>query len=221
MSTYVPVMLDCKDRVCIVIGGGQVAERKVKELLAGQASVTVISPSVTPALRHGHEQGELRWLCRKYAEGDLQGAFMVHAASDDPKVNENVVAEARTRGILANVADQPQLGNFIHPSVLRRGRLVISVSTSGAGPLAARAIRRRLEEDFGKEFEAYLDLLYDLRNGIKQQVSDPVTRQALLRKASDLRLADALRHGAARPWSMEEIEQWIKDNQEEWECGQS
>ncbi|GIP30058.1 precorrin-2 dehydrogenase [Paenibacillus sp. J23TS9] len=215
MPTYVPIMLDCENRICMVIGGGQVAERKIKELLTGAANVTVISPSITVALRQYHDQGKLNWLPRKYAEGDLEGAFMVHAAADDPEVNRLVAEEAGARGIIANVTDQPALGSFIHPSVLRRGRLLIAVSTSGAGPLAARAIRRKLEDDFGTEYEEYLDNLYDIRKMIQEQVSDPAVRQKLLRKAYGPDMLESLQQGTFRLWSPEEIRQWINDNQEE------
>ncbi|MEC0241599.1 bifunctional precorrin-2 dehydrogenase/sirohydrochlorin ferrochelatase [Paenibacillus dokdonensis] len=215
MPTYVPIMLDCENRICVVIGGGQVAERKIKELLTGAANVTVISPSITVALRQYRDQGKLNWLPRKYAEGDLEGAFMVHAAADDPEVNRRVAEEAKARGIIANVTDQPALGSFIHPSVLRRGRLLIAVSTSGAGPLAARAIRRKLEDDFGTEYEEYLDSLYDMRKMIQEQVSDTAARQKLLRKACGPDMLESLRQGTFRLRSPEEIRQWINDNQEE------
>ncbi|MDR0267740.1 NAD(P)-dependent oxidoreductase [Paenibacillus sp.] len=221
MPKYVPVMLDCEERVCMVIGGGHVAERKIGELLAGSALVTVISPSVTPVLRQYYEQGKLNWLSRTYADGDLEGAFMVHAASDDRKVNLDVAKEARARGILVNVADQPECGSFIHPSVLRRGRLIIAVSTSGAGPLAAKAIRRKLEHDYGAEYEVYLDVLYEMRKAIRLQVNDPAARQKLLRKAGGEEVLKLLRQSAFKPWSPEKIKQWINNNQEEKECGQS
>ncbi|MCJ8013811.1 bifunctional precorrin-2 dehydrogenase/sirohydrochlorin ferrochelatase [Paenibacillus sp. KQZ6P-2] len=191
------------------------AERKVKELLAGSPLVTVISPTATPALRQYHEQGKLKWVPREYAEGDLEGAFMVHAAANDPEVNKSVSAEAKARGILANVADHPDLGSFIHPSVLRRGRLLIAVSTSGAGPLAARTIRKKLENDFGTEYEEYLDALYFMRKMIQEQVSNSAARQKLLRKASSPGVLEPPSQGEFRPWSPEEIKQWINDNQEE------
>ncbi|GIO34729.1 MULTISPECIES: precorrin-2 dehydrogenase/sirohydrochlorin ferrochelatase family protein [Paenibacillus] len=215
MKSYMPIMLDCAGRVCVVVGGGRVAERKAGELLACCALVTVISPRITPVLKQRHEQGELRWLSRKYAPGDLEGAFMAHAATNDPEVNRSVAEEAAGRGILANVADRPESGNFIHPSVLRRGRLLIAVSASGAGPLAASTIRRKLEEQFGTEYEAYLDCLYEMRKTIKEQVCDPAARQKLLKKASGPDMLDALRRNGFACWSAERIRQWIDDNQEE------
>ncbi|MGN7359883.1 precorrin-2 dehydrogenase/sirohydrochlorin ferrochelatase family protein [Paenibacillus sp. SAF-054] len=221
MAVYMPIMLDCEGKVCVVIGGGRVAERKIKELLAASARITVISPTVTTPIQQYHEEGKLEWLPRRYAEGDLNGAFMLYAAADDSEANRLAAAEAKAKGILANVADQPEMGSFIHPSVLRRGRLVIAVSTSGAGPLAARAIRRKLEDDYGNEFEVYLDHLYAMRRMIQQQVSDPAMRQALLRKASGPEVLDSVRQGGFKPGDAEEIRKWINDNQEEWECGQS
>ncbi|KHF33529.1 Siroheme synthase [Paenibacillus sp. P1XP2] len=215
MKTYMPVMLDCGGRVCVVIGGGRVAERKVGELLACSALVKVVSPEVTPVLRRHHEQGELEWIPRGYEAGDLAGAFMAHAAADDPEVNRRVAEEARARGILANVADRPEAGNFIHPSVLRRGRLVIAVSASGAGPYAASAIRKRLEQEFGTEYETYLDCLYEIRKTVKEQVCDPAARQKLLKKAGGPEMLESLRQDGFGRWSAERIRQWIHDNQEE------
>jgi len=215
VKTYMPVMLDCAGRACVVIGGGRVAERKVSELLACSALVTVISPEVTPVLRQHHEQGKLNWLPRSYAPGDLAGAFMAHAATNDPEVNRRIAEEAADRGILANVADRPEAGNFIHPSVLRRGRLIIAVSASGAGPLAARTIRRKLEQEFGTEYEAYLDCLYEIRKTVKEQVCDPAARQKLLKKAGGPDMLDSLRQDGFNHWSAEKIRQWIHDNQEE------
>ncbi|BFH61087.1 precorrin-2 dehydrogenase/sirohydrochlorin ferrochelatase family protein [Paenibacillus azoreducens] len=215
MPGYVPVMLDCENRSCMVIGGGRVAERKIGELLVASALVTVISPAVTPVIRQYHEQGKLNWMPKMYTCGDLEGAFMVHAATDDSKVNRAVADEARARGILANVADQPELGDFIHPSVLRRGRLLIAVSASGAGPLAARAIRRKLEDDYGVEYEAYLDVLYEMRQAIREQVDDPESRRVLLSKVAGEEMFALLRQGGFKSWSQEEIKHWIKNNQEE------
>ncbi|MEI0737981.1 NAD(P)-dependent oxidoreductase [Paenibacillus sp. JTLBN-2024] len=122
MKTYMPVMLDCWGRVCVVVGGGRVAERKVGELLACSAQVKVVSPEVTPVLRRHHEQGELEWIPRGYEAGDLAGAFMAHAAADDPEVNRRVAEEARARGFWPT-----------SPTVRKRGTSSIRACFGGGG----------------------------------------------------------------------------------------
>ncbi|WP_263882138.1 bifunctional precorrin-2 dehydrogenase/sirohydrochlorin ferrochelatase [Paenibacillus sp. PSB04] len=215
MSVYLPVMLDCKGRCCAVVGGGAVAERKVNSLLAASADVTVISPEVTQGLRQLVMEGRIRWISREYAAGDLAGAFLVYAATSSPAVNGAVIDEAERMGALANAAGGSRTGSFISPSVLRRGRLVIAVSTSGAGPALAAEICDRLEEEYGPEYEEYLEWMYRMRSSIKRQVTRPETRQRLLMKAAELEVLDEIRKGTFEPWDTEQIKQWIANNQEE------
>lgn len=132
----------------MIVGGGEVANRKARKLLQARARVVVISPEVRPEL--ASMAVEVRR--RPYAEGDLEGAFLVFAATDLREVNAAVVREARERGIPVNVADEPSEGDFAVPSTLRRGQLQVAVSTGGASPTLARRIRRELEDAFGYEW---------------------------------------------------------------------
>lgn len=132
----------------MIVGGGEVANRKARKLLQARARVVVISPEVRPEL--ASMAVEVRR--RPYAEGDLKGAFLVFAATDLREVNAAVVREARERGIPVNVADEPSEGDFAVPSTLRRGQLQVAVSTGGASPTLARRIRRELEDAFGYEW---------------------------------------------------------------------
>lgn len=215
MTRYLPIMLDCEERRCVVVGGGAVAERKVAGLLEAQANVVVVSPSLTDKLTTAVEQGLLTWFKRCYAPGDLRGAFLVYAASNDKAVNEEVALEARSLGLPVNVASHAEAGSFISPGVLRRGRLTVAVSTSGAGPGALAEIKGVLEEVLGEEYEPYLDFLHVMRTEIKKREASAETRGRLLRKLGALDVLEEMRHGCFKEWSPEVMEAWIADNRQE------
>ncbi len=162
-SRYFPICLDIGRRQCVVIGGGNVAERKVKGLLDHGGEVTVISPEITPGLGRLIASGEISLVERGYRPGDLRGAFLVIAATDDPAVQEQIHAEAESGNILLNVADVPKWCNFILPATVRRGDLAVSISTGGASPALARRIRQDLESRFGPEYEVLLSIMAELR----------------------------------------------------------
>lgn len=161
--SYFPVCLDLNERYCLVIGGGRVAARKVKQLLSCDGRVTVISPELKSELAELSGRGEIGWLNRPYQKGDLTGAFLVIAATDDPEVQSAVYAEAEAGGILLNVADAPKWCNFILPATVRRGDLTISISTSGKSPALAKNLREQMEDRFGEEYGFLLRLLGSLR----------------------------------------------------------
>jgi precorrin-2 dehydrogenase / sirohydrochlorin ferrochelatase len=145
----------------VVVGGGEVANRKARKLLQARAKVVVISPEVKPEL--AGVAAEVRR--RTYREGDLESAFLVFAATDAREVNAAVAREARERGIPVNVADEPSEGDFALPSTLRRGRLQVAVSTGGASPTLARRIRRELESVLGSEWAGVVEELGRARRG--------------------------------------------------------
>ena len=150
MSFY-PICLDLVERLCVVVGGGRVAERKVMGLRSCSAQVSVISPELTESLLQLHSDGSIQWINREYEPGDLQGAFLVIAATDDEETQKQVYEEAASLNILLNVADVPQRCNFILPATMRQGDLVISVSTAGKSPAVARKLRMELEKRYGAE----------------------------------------------------------------------
>jgi siroheme synthase-like protein len=143
----------------VVVGGGEVANRKARKLLQARAKVVVVSPEVKPEL--ASIAAEVRR--RPYRKGDLEGAFLVFAVTDVREVNAAVALEARERGIPINVADKPSEGDFALPSVLRRGQLQVAVSTGGASPALARRIRQELEDAFGFEWAGVVESLYRAR----------------------------------------------------------
>jgi precorrin-2 dehydrogenase/sirohydrochlorin ferrochelatase len=145
MSAYYPVFLNLQGRACIVVGGGIIAERKVRYLLECGGKVTVVSPAVTAEVEALAQQGLLVWEPRRYREGDLSGAFLGVAGTDDTSVNQEVAAEANREKVLLNVVDVPELCDFIAPAVVERGPVTVAISTSGTSPALARRLREEME----------------------------------------------------------------------------
>ena len=166
---YCPILLKIKGKKCVVVGGGTVALRKVSMLLDCGARVTVISPALHPDLAALAEEKAIRPVHRDYRAEDLRNATLVIAATDGKKTNRKVAEDARRAGALVNVVDDPGPSDFIVPSILRRGDLIISVSTSGASPALARKIRTRLEKSFDQEYASLVMLVQEVRNALKQE----------------------------------------------------
>jgi precorrin-2 dehydrogenase/sirohydrochlorin ferrochelatase len=164
--SYYPILVDLKDKKVVVVGGGTVAQRKIDTLLECGADVYIISREMTPELQKRLEEGKIRLLGRRFIKGYLQGAFLVIASTDDSKFNRRVSVVAREMGILVNVVDQPADSDFIVPSVIKRGDLLIAVSTSGKSPAMAKSIRERLSRQFGSEYEEFLLMMGHLRKEI-------------------------------------------------------
>ncbi len=169
ISSYYPIFLGLSGKRCVVVGGGQVALRKVRALLEHEAEVKVISPELCPELVQMAEKKIILVVPRGYNDGDLEGVFVAIAATDDGKINRKVADEARQRGVLVNVVDKPEHSDFIVPSYLRRGALTITVSTAGKSPALARKIRTRLEKSFGTEYASLALMICEIRSDLKRQ----------------------------------------------------
>jgi precorrin-2 dehydrogenase/sirohydrochlorin ferrochelatase len=167
--TYYPVFLNLVGKKCVVIGGGEVALRKIRMLLDCGAKVAVVSPVFHPDLSLLAESRAIEVIQRTYEPEDLQGAVMLISATDDEKINQRVADEAKQRGVLINVVDDPARSDFIVPSYFRRGGLTIAVSTSGMSPALARKIRTKLEQDFGEEYASMLSLIEKVRSTLKDR----------------------------------------------------
>ncbi len=152
----------------MVIGGGAVAQRKVTTLLRFGAKITLISPTVTKRLGHSAQQGTVRHLARRYRSGDVKGAWLVYAATDDQRLNAQVFREASAAQIFTNVIDQKPLCSFIAPAIAKRGDVVIAISTGGASPTVAKRLRRELQSRIGAEYVPLLKLLNSLRGAAKR-----------------------------------------------------
>jgi len=192
---YYPLFLDLTGRLVVVVGGGRVAERKVRQLLACGARVTVISPTATPRLRTWHRRDSIRWRPRRYKRCDLQEAWLVISASNDAAVNRRVAQDARRCRTLANVVDDAAVSTAIAPAWFRRGALVVAFSTGGASPALAQQLRRTLSKEIGKDYAAYVALLARLRLQVHRRVKDAAARQRLMRRLVRAGLLPLIRSG--------------------------
>lgn len=201
---YFPVCLNINEKSCVVVGGGSVAERKAKSLLACGAKVTVISPVLTEALQSLYERRRIKWLSREYQKVDIADAFLVIAATDDPQVQKQVFCEAEEKNILVNVADVPEKCNFILPATVRRGDFTLSVSTGGKSPALARKIRQQLDGQFGMEYATAINLLGELRTIVLAKGLTQTENKLIFEKLLDDKIVEWAKKG-----SWEEIEDHI------------
>jgi len=192
---YYPVYLDLCDRPCVVIGGGAVAERKALALLEAGAEVTVISPTLTEKLLALSASGKISHLPKHYEEKDLFGEFLVIAATDSAEVNTRVARECRKKHVLVNAATRPGESNFIVPSVVERGDLLISISTSGASPALARKIRQDVEQRYGAEYGIFLDKLSLIRKRVLEEIADESSRRRVFQTIVDSDVIDLIGQG--------------------------
>jgi uroporphyrin-III C-methyltransferase len=176
MAFSFPISLDIGGRRCVVVGGGAVAEQKARSLLDAGAAVCVIAPSFTPGLEelarraHGARDAaqsgatpRLELVPRPYGPGDLEGAFLAVAATDDSEVNARVFEEAGRLKVLMNAVDDVEHCTFAFPSILRRGDLTVAISTGGKAPALAKRMRRTLSAELGPEYGVLVDLLAEVR----------------------------------------------------------
>ena len=166
MSSFYPILVDLQGKKALVVGGGEVALRKIGPLLHYGAFVQVVARELTAELEQLRSGKRIMFLGREFSEAYLEGAFLVIAATDDAFLNRRVSQEAQKKGLLVNAVDQPADCNFIVPSVLTRGDLLIAVSTSGKSPAFARKVRVELERHFGEEYGFFLTLMGNLRKEI-------------------------------------------------------
>ena len=190
-----PINLQLTDCQVLVVGGGQVAERKINTLVASQAAVTVISPELTPGLQVLVKSGTIRWCQRTFVAGDTEPFFLVFCTANRREVNQSVAREARERGKLVNVADGPEEGNFSLPAQVRRGDLLLTVSTGGQSPALVRKLRQELAERYGPEYEELLLLLGRIREEMKEHFATSRERELFWRSALTDEVLDDLRSG--------------------------
>ena len=179
---YYPLFLDLTSQRVVVIGGGRVAERKVRLLLACHADLVLISPTLTQKLRSWSRSKHFLWRRRRYRRGDLRGVLLAIAASDQAAVNSRVADEAKQKGVVVNIVDDPARSSAIAPSWFRRGELVVAFSTGGKSPALAQQLRKELSRELGRDYAAYITLLARIRRQVMQRVSDPTKRRHILHR---------------------------------------
>ena len=192
---YLPIFFDVTGRRCVVVGGGEVAARKVESLLEAGACVTVVAPRLSPALQAFVARGLVTHIARDYRPGDICGCVLVHAATADPKLHRELAAEARALGIPINVVDLPELCTFIAPAVVKRGALQIAISTAGASPAFAARLKSVLEDQFGAEYALTLEVLRAARQRLRADQIDPADRMRRLKDLANSALPEAIAVG--------------------------
>ena len=179
---YYPIFLDLRGRRCVVVGGGKVAERKVRTLLRAQASVRVISPELTARLAQWAATKKISVARHGYRKGDLGQPLLVFAATNDPVVQQAVREDAEALGALVNVADDREHSTFLVPASFAQGDLQVAISTSGASPALARSLRQRLQALLGREYKAHLSFLREARREVLSSVPEQKERARVFRK---------------------------------------
>lgn len=198
---YYPVCLDIRNRTCLVVGGGEVGTRKARGLLAAGGRVAVVSPELSSELQALVPE-HIEWRRRRYRPEDLDGVFMVFGATDDEALNQRISGDAAMRNLLCNIADRPGICNFILPSVVRRGDLLIAVSTSGKSPAFAKKLRQDLERQFGEGYALFLRLMGIIRERLLGGGHEPEAHKPLFEELIAGGLSEAIcsgdREGADR-----------------------
>lgn len=192
---YYPIYLDIRNKPCVVIGGGDVAERKVMSLLNAGAIVTVISPAITDALKGVSGDGRVKIKERFYQEGDLKGAFIAYAATDNEDTNRKIVEEAHKCGVLLNIVDKPEMCDFIVPSVVERGLLSIAISTSGASPAFAKRLRVEMEEMYGMEYAQFLEIMAAIRQKLLTKEAEGVKKRKFFNELASSSIPEMIKAG--------------------------
>jgi precorrin-2 dehydrogenase/sirohydrochlorin ferrochelatase len=202
---YYPAILDIAGRGALVVGAGKVGEGKIAGLVNAGAAVKVVSLTATPQVRHWAEEGTIELDLRGYESGDLDGRFLVIAATEDNDTNVRVFEDAEQRQMLCNVVDVTHLCNFILPSIVRNGDLAIAVSTGGASPALARRIRIAIGQCYGDEYAVALELLGSLREELKAIYPAPAERKVIFERMVYSELMELIRAGDA-----EAVEAWVQ-----------
>jgi len=192
---YYPINLDIQNRNCLVVGGGGVGTRKVITLLNCGANVTAVSPDMSAQLRKIADSPGLTLKQRPYRSSDLEGIFLVIGATDDETLNRQISRDAEQRGTLCNIADRPEICNFILPAIVQREDLVITVSTSGKSPALAKKLRKSLQARFGEEYGVLLKLMGGIRNKLLSHSHEPEAHKPIFEQLINSDLITLIKEG--------------------------
>ncbi len=180
--SLLPIFLKLRGRRVLVVGGGNVAESRIESLLLSEAEVHVVAPELNANVAGLVRAGKITWQQKSFDPADLDGAFLVIAATNVSEVNHLVYRLAEERSVLCNVVDDPEHCHFYYGAVVRRGPLQIAISTDGLSPALAQRLRRELEQQFGPEYESWLEYLGAMRDLIRASVADERSRKEQLHK---------------------------------------
>jgi len=192
---FYPVNLNISNRRCLVVGGGSVAARKIESLLVSDAAIRVVSPEVCEKISDMADSGRIEWIQRTYQERDLAGVFLVFAATNQPTVQEMIANQAKQAGVLLNSADSPDQCDFHVPAKIRRGDLLIAVSTGGSSPALSARIKDRLYIDFGPEYATLVELLAQIRRQVVGGMRESIENRQLFQRLLEHTLESVLPEG--------------------------
>lgn len=205
--TLFPMFMKLEGRSCLVVGAGAIGEPKIQSLLASGASVRVVAFTATAAVAQWAETGAITWEARAFNASDLDGVFLVIAATNSRDVNAAIFREGGQRNILCNVVDDPEYCDFYYPAVVRRGELQLAISTNGHSPALAQRIRRELEVQFGPEYGDWLQQLGAIRQQLFASKINPEERRRLLHELASREAFERARSGGfdSKAISLEKI----------------
>jgi precorrin-2 dehydrogenase/sirohydrochlorin ferrochelatase len=190
---YYPVCLDIQNRNCLVVGGGAVGSRKVMTLLNCGARVTVVSPEISEKLLELADNGSIILENRPYQASDIDNMFLVIGATNNEALNQQIHKDAEHLNKLCNIADRPEACNFILPSIVNRGDLMIAISTSGKSPAFAKKLRKDLEKEFGNEYAEFLTLMGEIRKKLLAEKHEPEAHKPLFEQLINKGLVEMIK----------------------------
>jgi len=189
------MFVSLEKRVCLVVGGGPVGERKIRGLLQCGAVIRLVAENLTPWLQSQCHEGTVLLVGNNYTKGCLDDVSLVFAATNDFGLNRLIAEDAEKCGLWCNMATEPEAGSFMVPSIFRRGPLTIAISTTGASPAVAVRIKQKLEHDFGAEWIVLLNLLALLRAAVQSKGLDTAQNQEIYRNVAGLPLLEWIQNG--------------------------
>ena len=192
---FYPININISNRRCLVVGGGSVAARKIASLLDCEALVRVVSPEVCGTIATYANDGRLEWIRRDYHRDDLEEVFLVFAATDQPLVQKRVARDAEHAGVLLNSADDPERCDFQVPAKVRRGNLLIAVSTGGASPALAAQLKQRLLQTYGPEYAIFVELMSMVRQQVVGKNRESEENRQLFHRLLTQPLAEMIEKG--------------------------
>ena len=194
-----PFFLKLGARRCLVVGAGSIAETKIAGLLEAGAKVRVVAPEATPKVRGWARGRKIAWQRRGFRSKDLEGMFLVVAATPSTKLHEQIFRHARRGGVLCNIVDVPRLCDFYYPAVVRRGALQIAISTTGQSPALAQRLRKELERQFGPEYEHWLTHIGKVRQKMQVRNLDAEERKRWLHELASEKSFEKFHEPSRRP----------------------
>jgi len=197
---FYPLNLDIKNKPCVVIGGGQVALRKIRGLLTAGANVKVIAPETCAGVEELFKHGEISLMRENFSPDMLSDEIILIAATNNPEINRQASEAAQAKKILVNVVEGTS-GNFNVPSTIRRGNLLLTISTGANSPAFSKFIREMLEAELGENFGAGLEIISVRRREVKKLLPNPQARKIFWQKFLTREIWELLKHG-----SFEELE---------------